>query len=139
MAYSAAGPVSVAVYGLLAANSTLAAALPGGWHDSVPQNPAYPFGLYEVAEVDVRGFGGGGLPEVSLRTWVYTTDGTMAVAQEANRLTVAVLRDAALTVSGYTQGGRIVYHESVPLPGELLHGFPVQAIASNFTIWVVEN
>lgn len=141
--YSALGPASAAIFALLKADATLAAALTGGWQDSIAQGTLLPCGLYEVDERDVRGFGTGGMPEVDLRTHVFTqrgsTTGGLAQAKELNRLTVGVLKDAALTVAGYAHCGRVVYHESIPLPIEELNGVPVHEIVSTFTIWLEET
>ena len=138
MPYSAASPVSVAVFALLQ-DATLLAALPGGWHDDVPQNPTYPFGWYEIAREDdsLRGFGAGGLPSIELRTHIFSKYGGLKEAQEANRLAIGVLKDAALgTVTGYQQAGHVFYDETVTLPDEDLNGVKVHEVVSFFRIFV---
>jgi hypothetical protein len=136
--FSAASAVSVAVFALLQ-DATLLAALPGGWHDDVPQQPTYPFGLYEIAgERDERGLGTGGLPALELRTHIYSQFGGMAEAQAANRLTIAALKDAALTVVGYQQCGLVFYDETVLLRDELVNGVKVHELVSMFRIYVEE-
>lgn len=141
--YSALGPASAAVYALLRADVTLAAALTGGWHDSIAQGTLLPCGLYEVSEHDVRGFGTGGMPEIDLRTHVFTQRGSatggLAQARELNRLTVGILKDAALTVAGYAHCGRVVSHESINAGDEELNGVQVHEIVSLFTIWLEET
>lgn len=141
MAFSALSPVAEAVFGLLQ-DATLLAALPGRWHDDVPQAPTYPFGWIEVRERDVRGFGTGGLPEVELRTHIFSQRGGtragIAEAQEANRLTIGVLKDQAVTVTGYAQCGRIFYDETILLPDEELNGVKVHELVSLFRVYVEE-
>jgi hypothetical protein len=140
--YSALGPASAAIYALLRSDATLAALLTGGWGSEIPQGVALPCGLYEVQERDVRGFGMGGMPEIDLITHVFSqrggATGGLAQAQEANRLTVGLLKDAAMTVAGYAHCGRVVYHETIQMPVEELNGVPVHEVVSNYTIWLEE-
>jgi hypothetical protein len=138
MAYAASSPVSAAVFGLLQA-AAMVSALPGGWHDDVPQNPTYPFGWYEVRERDIRGFGTGGMPEVELRTHIFSTYGGLAEAQEANRVAIGLLKDQALTVDGYAQAGLVFYDETVPLPDQELNGQKVHELVSFYRVYVEES
>lgn len=135
MAYSALGPVSQAVFAQLQ-DATLAAALPGGWHDDVVQSATYPVGWYEVHARDYRGLGSGELVEVDLRTHIFSKDATMAAAQEANRLTIGRLKDQAVTVTGYAQGGLIFWDETIQFPDAELNGVKVHEIVSLFRIYL---
>jgi hypothetical protein len=141
MAYSALAPVAAAVFGVLQ-DATLLATLTGGWHNDVPQAPTYPFGWYELQERERRGFGTGSLPELELRTHVFSQRGGslagLAEAQEANRLTVAVLRDAGLTVTDYTQAGRVIWDETVVLADQEIHGVKVHEVVALFRIYMEE-
>lgn len=138
MANVAAEPVSEAVFALLQ-DAAVQAALPGGLHDDVPANPGFPFGWYEIAsEIDRRGFGGGGLPELELRTHVFSLFAGKAEAQAANRLIVGVLKDAAIMVTGYRQCGTVFYDQTIPIPDGELDGVKVHEIVSFFRVYVEE-
>lgn len=140
MAYSAAAPVSEALFGLLQ-DATLLATLTGGWFNDVPQDPTYPFGWLEVGEpADLRGFGTGELPRVEFRTHVFARRGgslaVIAEMQEANRLTRSVIQDQQPTVTGYNVCGHIFWREtSAPLEEEL-NGVKVWEIVSTFDVYV---
>lgn len=139
MTASALTPTLEAVFAALQ-DATLLAVLTGGLFGDVPEDPDYPFGWIEIVhEVDRRGFGTGGLPELQLRTHVFDAQKAGAsTAQEGNRQIVALLKDAALTVSGYTQCGRVFYDDTVPLPNQELNGVKVFEIVSNFRIYAEE-
>ena len=139
MPYSAASPVTEAIYARLQ-DATLLATLTGGVHDDVPQTPTYPFAWLEMfREQDARGLGTGGLPEIEFRTHVFSQFGGMAQAQEANRLIVGLLKDYALTVTGYAMCGHIFYRETVTLPDEEINGIKCHEAVSIFTVFVEDN
>jgi Fe-S oxidoreductase len=93
--------------------------------------------LYEIAgERDVRGLGTGNLPEVDLRVHTFSDEGSMAEAQEINRQIVTLLKDAVVSVTGFNQCGRIVYHETLMFPAEELHGVKVTEVVSLYTVWI---
>lgn len=138
MAYLSLSPVAAAVFAKVnvAAVTVLAT---GGVHDDVPQAPTFPFVWLEVEELrDVRGFGTGGLPEVRLRAHVFSQYEGMREAQQIMEQVITVLRDASLTVSGYTQAGLVFYDETIPLADEQLHGVKVHELISSFRIYVEE-
>ena len=137
MADLALGPVSVAVYRVLR-DATLQTLTPGGWHEDVPQAPTYPYGWFEVRERETRGFGAGGLPEVELRTHVKSQVAGMAEAQAINARLVTLLKDAALTVTGYTHCGHVFYDETIRQPDEEVGGKKVKELVSLFRIYVEE-
>jgi hypothetical protein len=128
---SALSPVSAAVYALL---QSLAAPVT----ENVPQTPTFPFVWYELQERDLRGFGGGGLPEVQLRTHVFSTATSLKEGQDLNAQVVGRLKDAALQVSNYTQCGLVFYDDSIPLADQELNGLKVHEIVSSFRIYVEE-
>ncbi len=139
MAYSGIGPVAEAVFGVLVADATLAATATGGVYGLLPQGVSYPCVWIEVFdERDSRGFGTGGVPEITVRTHAFSQYGSMSEAQDTNRLVVGLLKDAAVTITGYTQAGRIVYRETIVLPDEELAGVRVHEVVSNFTAWAQE-
>ena len=84
--YLSLSPVSVAIYTALNV-AGLTALAPGGAHDSVPPNTAYPFVLFEVSEDAQLGVfgtapGSGQLPEVRLRVYVFSQAKGMKECQD---------------------------------------------------------
>lgn len=133
---TAANPVSAAINGLLQ-DATFQAAIGGRWYDDIPQDTPRPCGFHELlAEVDQRGLGTGGLPELDLRTHIFSDVGSLSEAQSLNQQIVALLKDAAITVTGYAQCGLIVYRETMVLRDQQLDGVKVHEVVSTFTIWV---
>ena len=133
---SALSPVSVAVLGILKQDATLMGLTTGGWHEDVPPAPVWPFGWYEVRERDVRGFGTGGLPEVELRTHVFSQVSGLAQAQRINNIVVHLLKDASLTVEGYQQCGLVFSDESIPIADSEINGVKCHELVSFFRIYV---
>lgn len=137
MAYLALGPVSVGVYTALNV-AGLTALATGGISDDTAQATSLPFVWYEVSERDVRGLGTGGLPEVELRVHAFSSYQGMKEAQSINQKVIQLLRDQSITVSGYTQAGKVFYDETVALPNEMLNGVKVHELVSFFRIYVEE-
>lgn len=137
MAYLALSPVAVGIYGLLNVVGLTALAT-GGIYDDVPQGVTFPFVFYEVDEHDMRGFGTGGLPEVSLRVHAYSTYEGSKEAQGIVQKVIQLLRDQSVTVSGYTQCGRIFYDDTVMLPDEIVNGVKCRELVAMFRIYVEE-
>lgn len=137
MAYLALSPVAAAVYAVLNVAS-VTPALVTGVHDDIPQGVAFPFMLLEVQERDVRGFGTGGLPEVTLRVHTFSAYEGLKQAQAANQKAIELLRDQELIVAGYRFCGRVFYDETVLLPDEAINGVKCHEIVSNFRIYVEE-
>lgn len=135
--YSALAPVAEAIFALLVADATLAAALPGGVHGILPTGVTYPCLWIELlTEGDLRGFGTGEVPEVGVRTHVYSQHGSMSEAHEGNRLAKGILRDATVTIAGYTQAGKMLFRPpTVVLDDEVLAGVRVHEIVSEFVVW----
>lgn len=132
---TAASPVAEAIFGLLQ-DATLQAAIGGRLFDDIPEDTPRPCVLVEILnETDVRGFGTGGLPELDVRTHVFSDVGSMSEAQAINQQIVALLKDAAIGITGYTQCGLIVYRETVTLRDEELAGTKVHEVVSIFTVW----
>lgn len=138
MAYLALSPVAAAVYTKLnvAALTVLAT---GGIHDDLPQAPTYPCILFDLQERDLRGFGGGGLPEVALRVHTFSTAEGLKSARAINQKVIELLRDAALTVTGYAQCGRVFYDETIQLLAQDIGGIKVHELVSQFRIYVQES
>jgi len=140
MYYSALTPVSDAVYARLQASPDLVAAAVGGIWDDVPQNPVFPFVNYEVQSREQRGLGVGSLPEIELRTSVWSEFGGVRGAQEINRLIIAALRDQPIPIDPtlYVTCGWTVHDDSIPLPDTELNGIKVHTLVSIFRIYVEE-
>jgi hypothetical protein len=133
----ALGPVSVAVYAALNASALTTVATFYG--DSLPQAPALPCVMFSVGERDLRGFGGGGMPEVALRVHVYSRYDGFKEGQAVAAVVVGLLKDKALTVTGYQQAGLVFYDETVPLTDELVNGVVCHELAMNFRVYVEES
>lgn len=135
-------PVSVAITALL--NVPALTALIDGLTITVsaqpPQGLVLPYVWFEVRERDVRGFGTGGLPEVDLRTHVFSAAAGPYEAHRIVKKVIQLLKDQSLgNVSGYTQAGHIFYDETVPLRDELVGGLRVHEHVSMFRIYVEET
>lgn len=142
MAYLSLSPVSAAVYVLLNV-SGLTNLVSTRIYDDVPQKPTFPFVFYELQENrDLRGFGTVGLPEVQLRVHVFSSTDDyngMGQAQEIVQKVIELLRDQALTVTGYNHAGRIVYDETTLLSNEIIAGVKCRELVASFRIWVEES
>lgn len=134
---TAATPVGAAVFAVLQ-DAALQSASGGRVYGDVPEDPIFPFVLYETDERDIRGFGTGGLPEVTLRTHVYSTSRSKAEPNAINRQVVALLKDAELTIAGYDQCGTVFYDDTLSFPDEELDGVKCHEIVSNFRVYCEE-
>ena len=139
MADFALDAVSAAVQVLWRADATLVALVGGRMGDGVLQGVTFPYLWYEVRERDMRGLGGGGLPEVELRAHIFSTAPGMREAQQIASRLITVTKDATLTVSGYTQCGKVFYDETVPIPLSEINGVPVRELVPMFRIYVEES
>lgn len=132
---TAANPVAEAIFGLLQ-DATLQAAVGGRVADDLDQDTLRPCVLYEIFnEEDVRGLGAGNMPQIDLRTHVFSEIGSLSEAQAINKVIVALLKDAAITITGFAQAGLIVYHETQTLREQELFGIKVHEVVSLYTIW----
>ena len=139
MAYSALGPVSVGIYTLLNV-AGLTALVGTRIYDDVPQAPTFPFVWYEARMVtDQRGMGTGALPEIELRVHSFSTYQGAKEAQEVNQKVIELLKDKAVTVTGYMQAGLVFHDEELLLPDEVINGVKCRELVSRFRIYVQEN
>lgn len=134
MPYSALEPVSDAVVALLnVAALTGLATLTG----DPEQGGSLPMVWLElVNERDMRGFGTGALPEIELRVHVFSKYEGAKEAQTIARKVVELLKDKALSVSGWTQAGLIFIDEVVSLSEENLLGQKVRELVVMGRIYV---
>lgn len=138
MAYLALSPVSAAVYAKL--NVAGMNALVGTRiYDDVPRAATFPFVWFEVRERDVRGFGTGAIPEVELWVHAFSTYNGMKEAQSICQKAVELLRDQALTITGYTQAGLVFYDDTTPLQDQAIEGVKVQELVAKFRIYARES
>jgi len=132
----ALSPVSTAVYGVLSGDATLSGLVGGRVYDHIRQPATFPYLWYEVREREMRGFGGGGLPEVELRVHAFTDYRGAQQAQGIIDRAIVLLKDASLTVSGFTQAGRVFYDETVLLPDEDVNGVLIRELVALFRVYV---
>jgi hypothetical protein len=112
----------------------------GRVYDDIPQPPTFPFVWYEVSErSDERGFGTGGLPLVDLRVHACSTYEGAKEAQGLIAAVIGLLKDQALTATGYQQAGRIEYRRTVLLPDEIIQGVKCRELVAFFELWVEET
>lgn len=139
MAYLALSPVSAAVYAKL--NVAGMTALVGTRiYDGVPQNPSFPFVLYEVQEQDDRGMGSGyGLPQVEILVHTFSQYVGYYEAQTIAQKAVELLRDVSLTVTGYSHAGKVFYNRTETIPDSELNGIACREVVSRFYTWVQES
>lgn len=141
MAYLSLNPVSTGIATLLNV-AGLTALVSTRIYDDVPRAPQFPFVWYEVRESkDVRGFGTGGFPEVELRVHTFSSSDTYNGMAEAHAITAKVielLRDQAVTATGYAQAGRIVYDETILLANEIIAGVKCREMVARFRVYVEE-
>ena len=131
----ALSPATAAVYGALNV-AAMTALAPGGVHDDVPQPAVFPFVLLELRERDLRGLGTGSLPEVEISVHAFSTSEGMKDAQAIAAKAVELLKDAALTVTGFTQAGRVFYDETIPLPDQLVNGVKCHELVVRFRLYL---
>lgn len=134
---TAANPIGDAIFALLQ-DATLQSALGGRLYDDIPEDTPRPCAFYEVFnETEIRGFGRGGMPEIELRTHVFSDVRSLSEAQAINLQIVALLKDNnTLVVDGYAQCGEVVYHSTSTLTDQELNGIKVHEVVSFFTIWL---
>jgi len=135
MANLSLSAVSVGVYTALNV-SGLTSLVSTRIFDNVPRTPDYPCVAYSVDKVEARGMGTTELPEITIRVSVFSKSATGAEAQAIVAKVEDLLKDAALTVSGYRMAGRLVWRESLPLGATEINGEKVNEWVSQFTGWL---
>lgn len=138
MAYLSLSPVLVGIYSMLNV-AGLTALVSTRIYDDVPQAPTFPFVWFEAREHDSRGFGTGGFPTVELRVHAFSQYEGTKEAQSIIQKVIQLLRDQAVTVSGYTQGGLVVYDETVDLPISEINGIKCREMVAMFRLFVEES
>lgn len=132
----ALSPVSAAVYAALNV-AALTALAPGGVGDDVPQGVTFPFVFYEVQENDLSGMGAtANLPEIELRVHAYSTYAGFKEAQSIIDKVKELLRNQSITVTGFTQCGKVFYDRTVPLADQLINGVKCHELVAFFRVYV---
>lgn len=137
MAVLALGPVSDAVYTALNVTA-LTNKVAGGVHSDVPATVVFPFVLYAVwQERDDRGFGTGAMPKVIIRLYVFTQYGGFKVAHAAMEAAIPLLKDQALSATGFRQAGLVFHTGEVREPIEaVIKGVKCNEISTDFYTWM---
>lgn len=142
MAHLALSPVSDAIFTALNV-SALTSLLPTTGNpisDDIAQATQFPFVFFEVNEIDKRGFGTGGLPEVQIRVHVYGTPAQGLTALQAiTQKVIELLRDVRLTVTGYNTCAGVFYDRTLTFNDELANNQKVHELLSEFRIYVQES
>lgn len=136
MAYLSLDPVSAAIYTLLNVSGLTSLVSTNGISDDIGQTVEFPFVCYEVSERDNRGFGSGELPEVQLRVHVYSTAEGQIEGQTITQKVIQLLKDQALTVTGYNHCGLIFYDETIYVGDELINGVKVKEWVAQFRVYL---
>lgn len=136
--YSALSPVSAAVYAAL--NVSAMTSLVTGIYDDVPQGVTFPFVLIEVRGDDISGMGDSrDFEEIELRVHAFSAYEGMKQAQQVIAKAKELLRNRALTISGYAQAGKVFYDKTVPLTDEMVNGVKCKEIVAFFRIYAESN
>lgn len=138
MAYLSLSPVMVGIYNLLNV-SGMQALVSTRIYDDVPQTPTFPFVWFETSERDQRGFGTGGFPEIELRVHAFSQYEGTKEAQSIIAKVIELLRDQAVSVTGYRQAGAIFYDETVNLPNSDVNGVKCREMVAMFRIYAEES
>jgi hypothetical protein len=105
-------------------------------YDELPRIPTYPCIDYTVSEDDHRGLGSGELNEISIRVSVLSQSETAAEAQAICKKVKELLKDVALTVTGYKMAGLVVWKRTYPVGDTEINGEKVHETIVDFTAWV---
>lgn len=134
MANLSLSAVSVGVYTALNV-AGLTALVSTRIYDELPRNPTYPCVQYTVGATEARGMGTAEMPEIDLRVSVFSVSETGAEAQAIIAKVQDLLKDVALTVSGYQAAGRLVWRDTVRLGTTEVNGVRVNEWVVMFTGW----
>ena len=127
--------VSVGVYTALNV-SGLTALVSTRIYDDFPRTPTYPFVSFALDETEARGMGTAELSMLTLRVSALSTSETWAEVETIAAKVKELLKDAALTVSGYQTAGKVFWRESLKLPGGVVNGVPVKEMVVACDVYV---
>lgn len=135
MAALSLSAVAVGVYSVLNV-AGLTALVSTRIYDEAPRAPTYPYVTYSIDEDEGRGMGTAELSECTVRVSTLSTSDTAAQGQAIAAKVKELLKDAAVTVSGYQQGGLMFWRQTVDLGDTLINGVKVHEWVSEFTLYV---
>lgn len=140
MAYLAMSPVAVAIYGKLNVSSlTSGLGYTVGLYDDVSQDAALPLVWIELPEESSqRGMGTGEFGRVEIRVHVFSNFEGTAQVQLITAKVIELLRDQALTVTGYAQAGLVFYDHTTLLNDVVFHGIKCREMVAFFYTFVEE-
>lgn len=139
MTYLALSPVSDAVYAALNVDALTTLAT-GGLSDDIAQAKKFPYVFFVVSESERRGLGTGGLPLIDLRVHVYgTPEQGLKALQAIVQKVIELLKDQALSLTGYRQCGKVFYDQTLTFGDELVNNQKVHEIVASFRIFVEET
>jgi hypothetical protein len=139
-AVSALSAVSQGIYAALNVSAlTSVAGATGGVHETVPQNTAFPFVLYDVSE-DWQHAGLGTKPgdagrviEIRLRLYVYS-DQDMKTCQTILAAAIGLLADPP-SATGFSSWA-IFWDDAMPIPDSVIAGRQVKELTANARLYV---
>lgn len=138
---SALDAVSVAVRSALIASADVTAAAPGGVSDDVPQNPTFPFLLYEVSERFDGSIGtkpgSGAQYEIALTLHAYAqaaASGGMKLCELLISAAILALKDP-ISVIGFSNWAHF-HDETIPVGDELVAGIKVKEVVGKMRLEV---
>lgn len=105
-------------------------------YDETPRDPTYPHVTYSIDEDEDRGFGTSEFSELTVRVSTFSTSDTGAEGQAIAAKVKELLKDAAITVSGYQQAGLMFWRQTVDLGDTLINGVKVHEWVAEFTLFV---
>jgi hypothetical protein len=132
---------AAAVFAILQ-DATLQGLTKGRVVDDLDEDAPLPCLLYEVqGQTDRRGFGTGNLPELKIVTHAFSRDGGLVEAERINGRAVALVKDAALDLTGtsFKQAGLIVFVDTIRVADSALNGIKCHELMSTFTAWVEQS
>lgn len=131
---AAAHPVTEAVFAALQ-DTTFQTAIGSRLSADVEEDTARPYVWIEIFdEAEARGLGNGDMPEVDLRVHVFSDLHSVSEANELARQVKALLKDQALTITGYQQCGKVFWDRTVPLRNQEVYGVKVHEVVVMFRV-----
>jgi hypothetical protein len=137
MANLSLSAVSVAVYTALNVAGLTALVSTRIYDSHIPRTPTYPFVSCSASKNEARGLGVTEMPEITLRVSAFSTSDTAAEVQAIAAKVEDLLKDAALTVAGYTMAGKVVWRDTVEFAPMDINGALAHETVCQFTLWLV--
>ena len=133
MAYRLLDVLSAAIFTALDVPALTALAT-GGISDDPAQATAFPYVVYELGKRNLGGLGTSELAEADLRVRAFTKGPGLKSVQAIDATVQELLTNQALTMTGYTQAGRVFYDDTILVPVSEINGEKVHEVISTFRI-----